>query len=171
MLGIPSHIELSGVGLIVVCDQPTFKNRHVLTLTELHAKPQFGKRAGSRSFPMETGLADEPPEETLRRLLDQELPGMAPYITIDYDRPIGCYQVVPDVWVLVLQATTASPIQIIGDCDDDVTDHRWELLSEVLANNNLRAGAREALDDCAHQRRGQVRYTCALPNELACTLS
>ena len=79
---------IRAVALIVV--NP---NGEVLLLQEFGSKPHIGKLAGMSSIPMETSAPREPDDMVLARLIAEELPGLAPKITIE--GRLGVYRIVP----------------------------------------------------------------------------
>lgn len=137
--------------------------RRVLMVTETETKEWLGKRAGMKSFPMETCEHGESHQQTLSRLLTQELPGMVSCLQINR-KQVGRYQVVKHTWLLVFHATSKDLVlPSEGQCHYDVKDHQWVSLMTVLDCEDLRQGAYEPLFDVHQGRRGVVCGECRMP--------
>ena len=138
-------IPIAGVGLILIHNAEEAKPQ-VLILTELETKPWLGKHAGMQSFPMETTEGEETPDQTIERLIRQELPGIRQDIIVDHE-PAGVYQVIEQVWLLVWCAQSLKG-KLPENGSAEVIEHRWFSLREAAEISNLRQGAREPLIDC-----------------------
>lgn len=160
----PPGVKIAAVGLIVIHGEGV--KRKALLLTENKAKSWLDKRAGDQSFPMETGKSRESANQTLQRLLDQELPGLSPHLSINKECPIGHYQVVDDTWLLVFHAVSDSLVLPNTTHDKDVSDHVWVSLVDALDYDNLRRGAFEPLRDAYIGRCEVVCHDCRAPSRL-----
>jgi hypothetical protein len=65
-----STATLVAVALILVSP-----HNRILTIRELRAKPEFNKRIGMLSPPLETVQGDESANQTVERLIDEEIAG------------------------------------------------------------------------------------------------
>ncbi len=132
----------------------------ILMLEELTSKPYLGKLAGMRSIPMETKRPDEPDAAALARLLDEEAAGLDGTVAIDAT-VIGCYRIVPHVWVRLYGARCAVRTVPTGG-DADIGNHAWIRPADALGLW-LRRGAREMITDSGNGCRGIVRRHCQPP--------
>jgi len=151
--------NITGVALIVVN-----KSGEVLMLQECETNPKHGKIAEQWSVPMETSREGESDAATLRRLLVEEIPGVAVAI-----EPLSfrSYEVVSDALVkLYIGSTDSFFLPSPDDFTDGVSGHCW-LMPEQATMLWLRRGAWEMLLDFKHGRRGSVRKTCRAVAPLA----
>ncbi len=132
----------------------------VLILREFENKPYIGKYAGMYSIPMETSLPGDPDSLTLRRLVQEELPGLDDQLRINSCR-IGWYRIVPKVWVSLYTASMDSSILPVKRTNE-VGDHAW-IEPNCVLTLWLRQGAREMIDDALSDAKGVVRRFCTIP--------
>lgn len=130
----------------------------VLTLQEFVAKPHVGKYPGMFSIPMETRRLGEDDRAALKRLVEEELPGLDADLEVS-DRPIGVYRIVPHVWVKLYLAQMARDTLPCQREDMDVGNHAWRTLEEATTLW-LRQGALEMLTDYQQGLSGVIRRRC-----------
>lgn len=116
--------RIRAVGLIL-------SNEHgdVLTLRELNPKPQIHKFEGMRSIPLETVQGDEALEHAVRRLVEEELPGLLVTEFVFQGRYwTPCPR--PNVWNWVY--TAQSNVTDLPAVGDEVEELKWMNPRDVL---------------------------------------
>ncbi len=150
-------LRVRGVALIV-----SNPRREILIIKELQTKPQYGKYAGMFSPPMETSHDGEKDAETLKRLIDEELSGLAGHIHIRGGRR-GVYRIVPKVWVSLYVGETQSLLLPTPDAtSEEIGEHLWVLPKNALTLW-LRQGAREMIADYIENQNDVICRHCCSP--------
>lgn len=130
-------IKVRGVALVI-----TNPVGEILILQEFEHKPHLGKFFGMFSIPMETSLPGEDDDSALRRLLEEEVPGLAVTISLK----IGTYLITPTVLVTLYTGevnTTQLPAKAP---EEEVGGHQWKIPKDAQGLW-LRQGAAEMLED------------------------
>ncbi|TSC75324.1 MAG: hypothetical protein G01um101430_531 [Parcubacteria group bacterium Gr01-1014_30] len=129
----------------------------ILVLRELETKPEIGKHAGMFSIPMETVEPGEHDVQAIKRLIEEELPGLISKIKVVQTR-FGLYRVGHRTWA-TLYTATASDDSLPDPQAVGVAGHQWVSPPEALALH-LRRGAREMIEDYISGRSFVVRRNC-----------
>lgn len=133
---------IAGVGLIITHQSPN--GTSVLTIKENEDKPKLKKKSGDRSFPMETCEIEESVQDSLTRLVTEELSGMDA-LHID-EEPAGLFEIMPSIWLLVWWATSEDLALPTLPLQADVSDPKWESIDSLVSQYpNLRHGALKPL--------------------------
>lgn len=143
-----------GRGVALIIENPLGE---ILVLQELEEKSRLGKKKGMFSIPMETVEQAESDVAALKRLIDEELPGLAPKIKIIETQSFRRYRIAPGVWATLYTAVISdnSLPSVVGS---EVTGHKWVRLREALTLW-LRKGARDMISDYIEGRSFVVRFT------------
>jgi len=154
-------LRVRGVALIV-----SNPRREVLIIQELQTKPHLGKYAGMFSPPMETSHKGEPDHSVIARLIDEELPGLANFITVESERR-GVYRIVPRVWVSLYAGHIQDSLLPTPDerSEEEIGGYTWMLPKDAITLW-LRQGAREMLSDYIKNKSGAVCRHCCPPAPL-----
>lgn len=108
----------------------------VFVLKELQSKPRFDKHRGDLSIPMETSLDGEFPEDTLERLLIEEV-GMDVCL-VDVEQ-VGVYDLFGCVDLTVFHARYGNGKLFEGVVRDELETIGW-MAPEELLNRRCRGG-------------------------------
>jgi 8-oxo-dGTP pyrophosphatase MutT (NUDIX family) len=116
---------INGVGLLLF--EPQGK---LLVLKELQDKPRIKKVSGMLSFPLETTEDGESPEETLLRLISEEI-GVSLALKI---REIGKFYFDHDTCIVRICMFVAHTEHVFtaSPKDTDIIFHNWMYPSELL---------------------------------------
>lgn len=146
--------RVRGVALIVRSPRDW---REVLVIQELESKPQLGKYTGMFSIPMETSRLGESDVSALSRLMEEELPGLGPHVTVERERR-GIYRITRRVWVS-LYGAVARTRSLPSLPTAEVGGYSWMDVGDVL-RLWLRQGAREMLADYIARREAVLCRKC-----------
>lgn len=115
---------LCGVGLVVVNSQGS-----IFVLKELRDKPIIEKVAGMLSFPLETVELPETPDQTVLRLIREEL---GDGITVADLRFLGAFHILQSALTLGYTAVCDNPIEDFHPRADDVEIVGWMDAQDLL---------------------------------------
>lgn len=134
----------------------------IYTVVERENRPEYGKRAGDRTIPMETIEGVQTEEQTLVQLFEQEV---YENLTIMGTEPIGYYGLCNIVGVRLFRVhVERNGLTNNGNGYNhnvrrhEVTDPRW-MKPEDLLLERVRMGVPEMIEDYFLGRRG-VRREC-----------
>ncbi|MFH0952203.1 MAG: NUDIX hydrolase [Patescibacteria group bacterium] len=117
---------LCGIGLILVNSEGK-----ILVLEELKDKPIVEKKAGMLSFPLETLEPPETPDETVRRLIKEEL---GDNIIVTNIRFVGAFHVIDFALTLGYAADCNNKIEDFQPWSDDIKIRGWLSSEELRAS-------------------------------------
>lgn len=150
----PEARALQAVAAIIISSDGL--ERRVYTIEETVDRTDYGKATGMRTIPMETANEGETKEETLRRLIDEEV-GRGILEIRNIER-IGIYGIGVAAATCFLVEVEVKNGQ--GSVDlGDVKDPRW-MKVEDLMTSWTRRGVKEMLEDFCAGRRGVSRNSC-----------
>jgi hypothetical protein len=154
---VDTEERVKGVALIVQ------NGDDIMIIEEFFDKPSLKKKRGDGSAPMETVRRGESDLEALRRMEEEELPGI-PRLPLPGEF-IGQYEVVEGTWANLYRVKTISrqlPAQA-GDAPE-VGNYRW-MPPSIALTLVLRPGAREMIEDHVAGHTNVRRAGCRPPSD------
>jgi ADP-ribose pyrophosphatase YjhB (NUDIX family) len=134
--------DLQGVGLLL------FSNKgRILVLEELASKPIIQKVKGMLSFPLETLEADERPEDSVHRLMREEVGSFEMQNIQQFGAYFFTY---PNCKVKIFAFSAHTKTEFEAEpADTDVEHHSWMYPQDLLKKPKIRCEVQTIIDSHA----------------------